>query len=401
MPILIIPNPDPPSAKFLMNYLQINDWLETRWVKPAFSGWLLTGLSLFFFAAATNTMAGWLYVISGVIFALLAIAAILPKRSLRDIQVVRQPIQPVSAGEPLTIELELHNPAFRPKTLVEVQDLLPYGLSQPVQQAFEAIPARGMQGWVYQQATERRGVYRWHTVNLRTAAPLGLFWSRQSRMARAIAVVYPTVLPLSQCPLIDQLGKAVNAQVQSNYRSLGATEGVTRTLRPYRWGDSIRLVHWRTSARYGELRVRELEVFTGGQEVVICLDSAIAWNLENFEQAVIAAASLYFYALQRHLQVSFWTAGTGLLRGGQAVLEALAATYAGEEGGDRLPELPLMWLSHNPDSLSALPKGSRWLLWATNSQRPPAIALSSNSPGLVVQPEQDLQLQLQAPLQRS
>jgi uncharacterized protein (DUF58 family) len=391
-----------------MQYQQINHWLETCWVKPAFSGWLLAGLSLFFFAAATNTMAGWLYVISGVIFALLAIATILPRRSLRQIQVVRQPIQPVSSGEPLTIELELHNPTPRPKTLIEVQDLLPHVLSKPIKQALELIPAEGVQRWVYQQPTQRRGVYRWHTVNLRTAAPLGLFWSRQSRTARAIAIVYPTVLPLSRCPLVDEMGKDVNNQVQNNYRALGAAEGVTRTLRPYRWGDPIRLVHWRTSARYGELRVRELEVFTGGQEVVIGLDSAIAWNLENFEQAVVAAASLYFYAVQRQLQVSLWTAQTGLLRGGQAVLEALAETYAGEEeGGDRIPPIPLVWLSQNPDRLSDLPQGSRWLLWQRKSsnelqpEKPPTEnSLDSNHPGFVVQPEKDLQIQLQAPLPR-
>jgi uncharacterized protein (DUF58 family) len=397
-----------------MQYQQINHWLETRWVKPAFSGWLLAGLSLFFFAAATNTMAGWLYVISGVIFALLAIATILPRRSLRQIRVVRQPIQPVSSGEPLTIELELHNPTPRPKTLIEVQDFLPHTLSKPIKQALELIPAEGVQRWVYQQPTQRRGVYRWHTVNLRTAAPLGLFWSRQSRTARAIAIVYPTVLPLSRCPLVDEMGKDVNNQVQDNYRALGATEGVTRTLRPYRWGDPIRLVHWRTSARYGELRVRELEVFTGGQEVVIGLDSAIAWNLEDFEQAVIAAASLYFYAVQRQLQVSLWTAQTGLLRGGQAVLEALAETYAGEEeGGDRIPPRPLVWLSQNPDRLSDLPQGSRWLLWRRKSsnelqlEKPPterSLASNhssfSNHPGFVVQPEKDLQIQLQAPLPR-
>jgi uncharacterized protein (DUF58 family) len=391
-----------------MQYQQINDWLETRWVKPAYSGWLLAGLSLFFFASATNTMSGWLYVISGVIFALLAIATVLPRRSLRQIRVVRQPIQPVSVGEPLTIELELHNPTPQPKTLIEVQDMLPYVLSKPMQQAFELIPSGGMQRWVYQQPTQRRGVYRWHTVNLRTAAPLGLFWSRRSRTAKAIAIVYPTVLSLSQCPLIDEMGRDVNAQVQSNYRALGATEGVTRTLRPYRWGDPIRLVHWRTSARYGELRVRELEMFTGGQEVVIALDSAIAWDRDDFEQAVIAAASLYFYAVQRQLQVSVWTARTGLLRGGQVVLEALAETYPGEEeSGDRLPPLPLVWLSQNPDSLSNLPPGSRWLLWSQKnsdelrSEKTLAtMSSSSNYPGFVVQPEKDLQLQLQAPLPR-
>ncbi|WP_198007599.1 DUF58 domain-containing protein [Dactylococcopsis salina] len=36
------------------------------------------------------------------------------------------------------------------------------------------------------------------------------------------------------------------------------------------------MIHWRSSARYGELRVRELELSIGGQYVVICLNSAIA-----------------------------------------------------------------------------------------------------------------------------
>jgi uncharacterized protein (DUF58 family) len=52
-----------------------------------------------------------------------------------------------------------------------------------------------------------------------------------------------------------------------------ATEGITRSLRPYRWGDPTRLIHWRTSARYGELRVRELEKVTTDQEVLIGLDT--------------------------------------------------------------------------------------------------------------------------------
>jgi uncharacterized protein (DUF58 family) len=190
----------------------------------------------------------------------------------------------------------------------------------------------------------------------------------------------------------------VNARVQSAYRAQGATEGVTRTLRPYRWGDPTRLVHWRTSARYGELRVRELETFTGGQEIVICLDSAIAWHHDDFEQAVMAAASLYFYAVQNKLEVSLWTAGTGSLKGRQAVLEALAATQAGElPRAERLPELPLVWLTPNGSSLNALPGGSRWVFWP-GSGRNAKTPLNSEFSGLVVQSDQSLQLQLQAPV---
>jgi uncharacterized protein (DUF58 family) len=40
---------------------------------------------------------------------LLGIAAILPPRSLTGLSVTRRPIQPVSAGDDLILELEIHN----------------------------------------------------------------------------------------------------------------------------------------------------------------------------------------------------------------------------------------------------------------------------------------------------
>ncbi|MBE9181085.1 DUF58 domain-containing protein [Oculatella sp. LEGE 06141] len=381
-----------------MLHRHITHWLETRWITPAYSGWLMTGLALFFFGAATNTMAGWLYVMSGVMLALLAIAAVLTERSLRQIQISRPPILPVSVGEPLAVELAIANRSNQPKPLFQVYDLLPPGLTQPAPQSIDVIPAQGVYNWRYSQPTQRRGVYRWQTVQLRTGAPLGLFWCRRQQTVKAIAIVYPTVLPLTQCPIIDDLGKDNNYRVQHDYRATAATEGLTRTVRPYRWGDSTRLIHWRSSARYGELRVRELENYTGGQELVVCLDSAIAWYAEAFEQAVTAAASLYFYAVQRGLQVCLWTAGSGLVRGDRAVLETLAAIQAQEEPtADDLPNLPLLWLTPNLNSVGTLPHGSRWLLWSAPTppfrSSPPADPLH---PGLMIQPNESLQLQLQA-----
>lgn len=355
----------------------------------------MIGLSLFFFGAATNTMAGWLYVISGGMFALLVVAAVLPERSLRQLRITRQRIEPVKVGDPLVVELAIDNLTSQPKTLLQVQDGLPYVLGGAVSKTVELIPAQGTYHWVYEHPTQRRGVYRWQTVQFRTATPLGLFWCRRQQEAKAIAVVYPPVLPLNQCPIVDEMGRETNASVQSTYRTQGATEGVTRTLRPYRWGDPTRLVHWRTSARYGELRVRELETFTGGQEIVICLDSAIAWQEKDFEQAVIAAASLYFYAVKNKLQVSLWTAATGLIKGNQTVLETLAAIRAQEEARtQKQPDLPLVWLTQDVACLDSLPVGSRWLLWPAT----PTAAIASAHhpfPGLVLDHDQSLQLQLQ------
>ncbi|MBF2079402.1 MAG: DUF58 domain-containing protein [Synechococcales cyanobacterium T60_A2020_003] len=371
----------------------INQWFENRWVAPAYSGWLLLGLAIFFFAAATNTMVGWLYVISGTMIALLAIASVLPPLVLKHLQVKRSPISPISAGNTIQVELHLVNPTPRPKTLFEVYDLLPIVLAPPQRHTVEFVPAQDSYRWVYSQPAPRRGIYRWHTVQLRTAAPLGLFWCRRTVQSPATAIVYPRDLNLSQCPLLDEIGTDTHHFIQSRQQSHGATEGLTRALRPYRWGDPTRLVHWRTSARYGELRVRELEVLTGGQAVVIGLDSAIAWDDEDcFEQAVTAATSLYFYALRQNLSVQLWTAATGLVRGDTAVLETLAGVTMQEDAQDshiRFPNCPWIWLSQTPAHLAQLPPDSRGIIWG-------AIAPSHPHSCLRIQPHQLLQPQLQA-----
>lgn len=376
---------------------RITNWLETHACAPAYSGWVLIGIAICFFWAGINTMAGWLYVISGVSFALLGIAAILPPRSLVSLNVQRLPIQPVTAGDDLTVELEILNQTNRPVTLLQVQDILPFILGKPVQKPIDTIPTNSNYRLLYHQPTQRRGIYRWHTVELRTGAPLGLFWCRRLRHVAATAIVYPTVLPLTTCPLIDEIRKENINRGDLRDKLQTATQGLTRSLRPYRIGDPIRLIHWRSSARYGEFRLRELEMVTGGQEMIIALDSANKWEQECFEQAVIAAASLYFYAHSHSMQVQLWTATTGLVKGKCLVLETLAATTAGEDTTSlhHPPSYPLIWLTQNPLTLSSLPSGSRWVLWHNVSLPHEQVIVNRDSPGIVLDSQQPLQAQLQ------
>jgi uncharacterized protein (DUF58 family) len=375
---------------------RIINWLETYACAPAYSGWVLIGIAICFLGAGINTMAGWLYVISGVSFALLGVAAILPRRSLSGLVVQRLPIQRVTAGDDLTVELEILNQTNRPVTLLQVQDILPFILGKPVQKPIDTIPTNSNYRLLYHQPTQRRGIYRWHTVELRTATPLGLFWCRRLRHAAATAIVYPTVLPLTTCPLIDEIGEENINRGDLRGKLQTATQGLTRSLRPYRIGDPIRLIHWRTSARYGEFRLRELEMVTGGQEMIIALDSAGKWEQECFEQAVIAAASLYFYAHRQQMQVQLWTPLTGLVKGKCLILETLAATTAGEDAVSvHPPSYPLIWLTQNPLTLSSLPSGSRWLLWHNVSLPDEQVIVNRDSPGIVLDSQQPLQPQLQ------
>jgi uncharacterized protein (DUF58 family) len=377
----------------------ITNWLEIHASSPTYGGWVLAGVAICYLGAAINTMAGWLYVISGVCLALVGVSSFLAPRSLKHLIIKRPPIQPVTVGDEITIEIEVHNPTEKPVSLFQVADILPFILGKPVKQPIDTIDAKDSYRWTYYHPTQRRGLYRWETVELATGAPWGLFWCRRQRKCQARAIVYPTVLPLTSCPLVDEIGQDEHQKNDLRGKPLQlATTGLVRSLRPYRIGDPTRLIHWRTSARYGELRVRELEVITGGQEIIIALDSTANWQEEQFEQAVIAAASLYFYAHRQQLQVELWTAATGLVKGDISVLETLAATNPLEEANTPPENYPLIWLTQNPLTLSELPLGSRWVLWENINPSSEQVVVNRDYPGIILQSEQELQLQLQKPL---
>lgn len=379
---------------------RIINYFETRACAPAYSGWVLSGITICFFGAAINTMAGWLYVISGVSCALLVIAAVLPSSSLKRLSIRRHPIEPVTAGDDLVVEFEITNQSKQDVSLLSVKDILPYTLNTlPVvsnQHAINIIGAKSSYSFSYHINAERRGLYRWHTVEFRSGAPFGLFWSRREHNCPAYSIVYPQVLPLTTCPLIDEIG--LDSSCRGNPQGnplMQATEGLMRSLRPYHVMDPIRLVHWRTSARYGELRVREFETITGGQDIIIALDSGGKWDEENFEQAVIAAASLYFYAMHQQMNVQLWTKDTGLVKGERSVLETLAATTPLQDGViTELPKLPIIWLSQNPVTLSSINNGSRWLLWQPKSPETQEV-INREAPGIILSHDEQLQVQLQ------
>lgn len=376
-----------PQANFLLN-------LERRWVAPAYGGGVLFAIALCFFGAATNTMAGWLYVLSGTILAILLLGAILPVRALRQLELGRSPVAPVSVGDVLSIHLTLTNHSKTAKTLIAVTDKIAHPLGAPRRTVIETLLPQESLIWEYELDAQKRGVFQWQTVELRTANPLGLFWCRRDRPVPARVIVYPQIFPLSNCPIIDHIGIEDSTKFQSETLYQNAHEGMTKAIRNYQMGDPMRLIHWRSSARFGEFKVRELEITTGGEELILCLDHQFAWDSESFEQAVSAAASLYFYARRSQLNVKFWTAQTGLLNSRPTILEALARINPEPEpvGPVSQPDGNLLWLSQNLAACTKLSSGSRWIYFQTeaNSTTP-----ETKRPGLAVNLHDPLPAQLQ------
>ena len=102
----------------------------------------------------------------------------------------------------------------------------------------------------------RRGEARTGWVELRSAAPFGVAERRRRLPADATTLVLPRVVPLGALPFVD-LASSREAATETEPRRGQGPEYLG--VREYRPGDPIRQVHWRLTARHGELVVRDLE----------------------------------------------------------------------------------------------------------------------------------------------
>ncbi|WFE56875.1 DUF58 domain-containing protein [Micromonospora sp. WMMD712] len=153
----------------------------------------------------------------------------------------------------------------------------------------------------YDVPTDRRGVVPVGPLRVTRRDPLGLVALARSYSSVVPVWVHPRIHPLTAVP--TGAGRSLDGRVD------GVPQGSITfdSLREYVVGDELRRVHWRTSARVGELMVRE-NVDTSLPRIVVLLDNRASAHPgrdpESFEAACEAAASVVAAALRADLPVS-------------------------------------------------------------------------------------------------
>jgi uncharacterized protein DUF58 len=177
-------------------------------------------------------------------------------------------------------------------------------------------------GWSRQigLAAMRRGPVGARSWVVESSDPLGFFRSRRQSPDAEIALVLPRFSSLSRRPEVRELEASVAAP-----RAGSGTElfGV----REYRPGDALRRIHWRSSARHGELVVREYEP-PGVQTLGIFCDPHPSGR-EVADQIARVAASEAWDCIREGGRVMLWAPGlepslAGEARSFWALLEWLA-----------------------------------------------------------------------------
>ncbi|CAM3771051.1 DUF58 domain-containing protein [Nocardiopsis rhodophaea] len=172
-----------------------------------------------------------------------------------------------------------------------------------------------------------RGGYPIGPLRLTLDDPLGCVRMRRTLGTHVSLLVTPPVVAL---PRMWPMGGATDSGESSTRFVTGVGED-DQVPRAYRYGDDLRRVHWRSTARVGELMVRREEHRLGDHSAILLdtRDSAHAGEGagSSLETAVSAAASIALHFIGRRQDVRLLTDEREVPGGGgDTVLDALALT---------------------------------------------------------------------------
>jgi uncharacterized protein (DUF58 family) len=212
---------------------------------------LLVGAAALF-AVGTNVQSGWLLVISSLLVGAAASGYVLPLAALSGIDVARRAPDAAYQGSSARVDLDVENRSRRPRLGVVVED-------EHASPARVVVPPLGPGARLRLRTTRRaarRGVAETDSLRLSSSAPFGVAVARRTLRAPSRTVVYPAVVGLDALPASWGLHATGGAPSPTPRRGDGADY---LGIREYRAGDSMRHVHWPSTARTGVVMVRELE----------------------------------------------------------------------------------------------------------------------------------------------
>jgi uncharacterized protein (DUF58 family) len=192
------------------------------------------------------------------------------------------------AGQPAELAIRLANVSRLRTGLLLAEDTVPYALGSRPRFVLDGIGAGGSREFRYQVTPGSRGKYTIGPLQVRVADSFGLVSITRSFSSTSTLTVTPRIIPLSRPPLAGNwLGDSEHGR-----RSIAASGEDDVAPRAYRTGDSLHRVHWRSTARHGELMVRREEQHWRNAASLFLDTRRGAYTGPLFELAVTAAASI-------------------------------------------------------------------------------------------------------------
>jgi uncharacterized protein (DUF58 family) len=276
-----------------------------------------------------------LYRLAYVIAFALIVALVWSFLNLRGLRVwAERKTERAQVGQDAEERIFIQNTSIIPKSWVEIED--PSDMPGHHARQVVTLGGRRKNSWPISTPLLRRGVYTWGPVSLKTGDPFGIFKFTRRFGPPSTLLVYPPVvdLPHFQAPAANLPGEG-RFRKRTHYVTPNAS-GV----RQYVPGDGFNRIHWKSTARTGELMVKTFEL-DPASDLWIILDMEGRVNVGSGDESteeygVKIAASIARLFLLQNRSVGLMTFGEDLEiiepeRGQQQlsrILEALAVVRA-------------------------------------------------------------------------
>jgi uncharacterized protein (DUF58 family) len=239
------------------------------------------------------------YVLTG----LLVVAFVWSRFSLRGLRVSRETKSDrAQVGQSLVERVRVQNPGRWPKLWVEVidySDLPGHQVSRVVN-----LGRRDATRWRVETWCSRRGRFQIGPIVLKSGDPFGLFPMEETVPHIQELIVYPAVVDLGSFRLpVGDLPGGSSIQRRTPFVTPNAS-GV----RQYLPGDSFNRISWSTTARTGQLMVKEFELDPTA-DVWLVLDMESRHHVRA-DAPKIAQSHAIFSDPQSELPLEFWLDST-------------------------------------------------------------------------------------------
>ncbi|WP_327038477.1 DUF58 domain-containing protein [Micromonospora maris] len=215
----------------------------------------------------------------------------------------------VPVGASARVVLRLQNMSRLPTGTLLLEDRLPYALGSRPRVVLERLGAHQASSVAYTVRADVRGRYEVGPLVVRLTDPFGLCELTRAFPGTDRLTVIPQVVPL---PSVRLPGEYTGSG-ESRARSVAVHGEDDAATREYRRGDDLRRVHWKSTARTGELMVRREEQPWESRATVVLDTRAYGHHGDgptaSFEWAVSGAASIAVHLRQAGYKLRLVTGG--------------------------------------------------------------------------------------------
>ena len=250
-----------------------------------------------------------LFYLAYVLAGLWLLTVIWMRQALTGLRIERRFPARAFHGEVAQARLVVRNPGRWPVPWLKLHESLPLDLHVPnFEQRVVSLASKEQVALDYQLRCWRRGYYMIGPLSLLTGDYFDLTSRRQVTWPAQPFIVYPRVVPLSHLGLPSQLPFGNLPSQRRIFQDPSRFFGV----RDYMPGDSLRQIHWKSSARTDQLQVKRFQP-------AIALNAMVVLNLNDgdyalrsraaSEMGIVVAASVAAHLIERRQPVGLAVLG--------------------------------------------------------------------------------------------